>query len=238
MRSTNERKLILQMIEDGRISADEGLGLLQALKAAESGADTPGFAPVFDSTGLPIETLSAPSGDEAIENDPEPTRAQTTFEPDQAIPETITEPAIQKWKRWWMIPLWIGVTITVFGGLFMYLAQQSSGIGFWFVCASIPFALGLVVIVLAWQSRTAPWLHLRVRQPPGKSPQQIAFSFPLPVQSAAWFLRTFSRWIPGAGEKAWDQVILAVGEQANPDHPIIIQVDGAEGGEKVEIYIG
>ena len=238
MDSNNERMLILQMIEDGRISADEGLGLLQALKLADNGAETPDFAPVFDPSELPKDESSAPSGEPAIENAPEPAAASTTFDAGQAIPESIAEPAIQKWKRWWMIPLWIGVTITVFGGLFMYLAQQSSGIGLWFVCASIPFALGLVVIVLAFQSRTAPWLHLRVQRSPGKSPQRMAFSFPLPLQSAAWFLRTFQRWIPGKGKHSWDQVILAVGEQTNPDQPIVIQVDDVEGGETVEIYIG
>jgi len=238
MDSTNERMLILQMIEDGRISADEGLGLLQALKVADSDVETPDFAPVFDPTGLPMDQSSSPTDEPAMENEPGPAVAQTAFNSDQAIPETIADPAIQKWKRWWMIPLWVGVTITVFGALFMFLAQQSSGIGFWFVCASIPFALGLVVIVLAWQSRTAPWLHLRVQRSPGKSPERIAFSFPLPLQSAAWFLRTFQRWIPGARKHSWDQVILAVSEQANPDQPIVIQVDDAEGGETVEIIIG
>jgi len=238
MNSTNERMLILQMIEDGRISADEGLGLLQALKVAESGPEIPDFTPVFDPTGLPQDEPAASSDEPVISSEQEAASAQTTFDADQAIPESIADPAIQKWKRWWMIPLWVGVTITVFGGLFMYLAQQSSGIGFWFVCASIPFALGLVVIVLTWQSRTAPWLHLRVQRSPGKSPQRIAFSFPLPLQFAAWFLRTFKRWIPGMEKHSWDQAILMVGEQAKLGQPIVIQVDDAEDGETVEIIIG
>jgi hypothetical protein len=143
-----------------------------------------------------------------------------------------------KWKRWWMVPVWIGVAITVFGGLFMYLAMESSGLGFWFVCASVPFTLGLLVIVLAWGSRNAPWLHLRVQQPPGERPEKIAFSLPLPVRPAVWFLRTFSRWIPDLKEQAWDEVILAIGDKTSPDNPLYIIVDEEETGEKVEIYIG
>ena len=143
-----------------------------------------------------------------------------------------------KWKRWWMVPVWIGVAITIFGGLFMYLAMESSGLGFWFVCASVPFTLGLLVIVLAWGSRNAPWLHLRVQQPPGERPEKIAFSLPLPVRPAIWFLRTFSRWIPDLKEQAWDEVILAIGDKTSPDNPLYIIVDEEETGEKVEIYIG
>ncbi len=144
----------------------------------------------------------------------------------------------QKWKRWWMLPVWIGVGITVFGGLFMYLALRSSGIGFWFVCASTPFILGVLVIAVAWGSRNAPWLHLRVRQAPGERPEKIAFSMPLPVRPAAWFLRTFGRWIPGLQDQSYDELILAVGDKTSPDNPLYIVVDEEDTGEKVEIYIG
>lgn len=137
-----------------------------------------------------------------------------------------------------MVPVWIGVGITVFGGLFMYLAMRSSGIGFWFVCASTPFILGVLVIAAAWGSRNAPWLHLRVRQAPGEKPEKIAFSMPLPIRPAAWFLRTFGRWIPGLQEQSFDEIILAVGEKTSPDNPLYIVVDEDETGEKVEIYIG
>jgi hypothetical protein len=130
------------------------------------------------------------------------------------------------------------VGITVFGGLFMYLAMRSSGIGFWFVCASTPFILGVLVIAAAWGSRNAPWLHLRVRQAPGEKPEKIAFSMPLPIRPAAWFLRTFGRWIPGLQEQSFDEIILAVGEKTSPDNPLYIVVDEDETGEKVEIYIG
>jgi len=152
-------------------------------------------------------------------------------------PATLPDDA-RKWKRWWMVPVWIGVGITVFGGLFMYLALQSSGIGFWFVCASTPFILGLLVIVLGWGSRNAPWLHLRVQQPPGEKPERIAFSMPLPIRPAAWFVRTFGRWIPSMKEYSIDEMILAVGDKTSPENPLYIVVDEDETGEKVEIYIG
>jgi hypothetical protein len=105
----------------------------------------------------------------------------------------------------------------------------------------VPFTLGLLAIILAWQSRTSPWLHLRVQQAPGETPQRIAISMPLPTGLAAWFLRTFGHRIPAMKEQGLDELdkmILAVGKNVSPDNPIYVQVDEGENGEKVEIYIG
>jgi len=76
-------------------------------------------------------------------------------------PATSDPADAEKWRRWWMIPLWIGVGIVVVSGLFMLWAFQASGLGFWFFCTSVFLALGLVILVLAAQSRSARWLHLR-----------------------------------------------------------------------------
>jgi SHOCT-like domain len=237
MQPENERMHILDMIEEGRITADEGLSLLRALNSEGTDEQVVVVGEPLESPGSPLE----PGLEIPLPNRIAPISLPETDHP----PAHSLEPGaaaaaadMSKWKRWWMVPLWIGVGITVFGGLFMYLAQQTSGIGFWFFCASVPFALGLVVIVLAWQSRTAPWLHVRVQQRPGEKPERIAFSFPLPVALGAWFIRTFGRYIPGMQDQDWGQVIEVVGRQTTPDNPIYIQVDEEEDGEKVEIYIG
>ena len=96
----------------------------------------------------------------------------------------------------------------------------------------------MLAIAFAWISRVSLWLHLRVQQAPGEWPQQIAFSFPLPLRLAAWFLRIFGRYIPNLQDQRLDEIILAVGRSASPDNPIYIQVDEGESGEKVEIFIG
>ncbi len=143
-----------------------------------------------------------------------------------------------RWKRWWTIPLWFGVVITTFGAIFMFQAQQSSGIGFGFIAASLLFAMGVVVIVLAYQSRTAPWLHLRIQQSPGEKPERIAFSLPLPIHQASWLMQRVGRKFSGLQDQNWEQMLQAIGSSASPDNPIIVKVDEAESGEKVEIYIG
>jgi hypothetical protein len=139
-----------------------------------------------------------------------------------------------------MIPLWVGVVITVLGGIWMFGAMQSSGFGFWFVCATIPFIIGLFILVLGAQSRTAHWLHLRVQQPPGERPQRIAISFPIPIGFAAWFFRTFRKVIPGLDNvpEDIDGMLQAIKETTSPETPLYIEVDEGDGQEKVQIYIG
>jgi hypothetical protein len=229
--SADERMRILEMIESGSISAEQGMKLLEALNSTED------------------ESTELESGEEAVllldEEVPSPGEAGVTPE-DSVQPEAPRvdkaespklPPGAERWRRFWMIPLWIGVAITILGGYWMYRAQLASSVG-WFICASMPFLLGVLVLVLAAQSRTAPWLHLRVQQKEGERPQRIAFSFPIPVRLTAWFLRTFGHRINALKDTAVDEIILALGTSTSPDNPLYIQVDEGDDEEKVEIYIG
>jgi hypothetical protein len=105
------------------------------------------------------------------------------------------------------------------------------------LCASLPFALGILLIVIGWGSRTARWLHLRVQQPPGSTPQRIVISFPLPLQFASWILRTFRGHIKGMEGIDVEGMLAAVGSNTSPENPLYVEVDEGD-GEKVQIYIG
>lgn len=259
MEEKNEHMHILEMIESGKISVEEGLNLLAALDGQAESEQDELLASTHDwPASLEKTTASGSSGSIRLDSDaslplpsPAPEEAPQTSDagPQSSAPgapEILEKqpaadlpPDAAKWRRWWVVPLWIGVGLTVLGSLLLYAAVQSAGgVNFWFFCASVPFTLGLLAIILAWQSRSAPWLHLRVQQAPGETPQRIAISMPLPTGLAAWFLRTFKHRIPAMQEHDWDEMILAVGKNASPENPIYIQVDEGEDGEKVEIYIG
>ena len=228
MSEKNERLQILEMIENGTITASEGASLLKALEADYMVEDMS-----FDTEDEPEPFVTDEAG-YSKENEPaaEPLSGDV-------IADTF-DPEIEKWKRWWMIPLWIGVGITVIGGLLMVWAYQASGFGFWFGCSWLPFLLGVAVMVMAWSSRSARWLHLRIQQEPGEWPRTIAFSFPLPLRFAAWFLRTFGQFIPKVNETGvdFDQLIQVLENSTNSETPFYIEVDEGDNGEKVQIYIG
>ncbi len=220
MTDKNERIQILEMIESGVITAAEGARLLQALDADDRLEEsTEGETFSASMAGSDDDEFGSVSG-EVIENE--------------------FEPNIEKWKRYWVIPLWIGVGITIIGSLLMLWVYQSTGFSFWFACTWLPFLLGVALIAMAWGSRSARWLHLRVKQEPGEWPQTIAFSFPLPLNFAAWFMRTFGQFIPKVNEIGldFDQIIESFKDSTTPETPFYIEVDEGDNGETVQIYIG
>ena len=206
MASDNERMQILQMIEDGKISAEEGLRLLNALSSK----------PDAGSAGEAASTPAA-GGD--------------------VLPPP--QPELGGYRDWWIKPMWFGVAITILGSLFLYWVLKVAGVSFWLVLASPPFVLGVVIMALAWASRTAKWLHIRIKTgEKSDGPRRISISFPLPIGPAAWLLRMVSPFIPKLRDTGVDELITALSETTSPEAPLFVDVNEGEGGERVQVYIG
>lgn len=222
-----ERLQILEMIEKGVISASEGVRLLNSL------------------LGEPAED-NAPRISAAASTPPPPTGAPSVSESVADAPVAETKPSsapleydlgIQKWRRWWWVPLTVGIGITVISAVLMFLDYQKYQFNFWFACLWFPLLFGIVVISLAAASRTARWLHVRVHQESGEWPKTIAISLPLPIRFVAWILRVFGPHIPHMDKTSLDEVILAL-DKTSPNQPFYVKVDEGELGENVEVYIG
>lgn len=261
MDTSQERLRILDMIDSGRITAEQGMQLLRALN--ESSQNEPDVevddASSYDtfpedasngSTSLNVSTLPLPGGNRVYAPDLQP--AAPTY-PLPGVSSDVRSPGFEsaetieslsqraaRLKGLWVYPLWAGVIIAALSGLFMIVALQRNqgAIGLLFLCAAVPAALGLFVMLLAWFSRSAPWLHLRVQQAPGETPQRISLSFPLPARSGAWFVRVFGGFIPGLRDRPVENLLYMVQQTAETGEPIHIEVDEGEAGEKVEIFIG
>jgi len=186
-----EQMHILQQIDEGAISATEGMRLLRAL--AERLAPPP----------------SAPSDLE-----------------------------IASWKRWWEIPLGLGIALSVISviGLF-WLYTTQAGVTGWFILVTLPLLFGVALAFVAWASRSARWLHIRVKTNDPVLPR-IALSFPVPIHLTAWFLRTFGDRIPKLKDTGVDELIIALGESATPETPLYVSVDDSDDGEQVQVYLG
>ncbi len=228
-----ERLQILEMIEKGVISAEEGVRLLNSLgedrdERAEQAEPVEPTAP---------QLRPAASGTAGYYPTPEPVEEAPAAQPIPATAPFEFDEGVKKWRRWWWIPLTVGIVITVASGLLMFLAYQASGFGFWFACLWFPLLLGVLVISLAATSRTMRWLHVRIQQEPGEWPQTIAISLPVPIRFTAWVLRVFGRYIPNMDKTSLDEVILAL-DKTSPDQPFYVRVDEADTGEKVEVFIG
>jgi len=128
--SAEERRKILQMVADGKISAEEAAALMRSLE---------------ESAEEEIEVIEAESGSGGAGSDAQ--------EFDQVR---------RRAMRFAMIPLWVGVILTVLSAWWMYSVQKNAGLNFWFFCLSMPFLLGILLIALGAGSGSSRWLYVNV----------------------------------------------------------------------------
>ena len=206
--SSEERRKILQMVEEGRISAEQAATLMRALDA--------------DSAEPEVEVLEAgtSSGEESGD--------ASTFE------EVKTRA-----RRFAMIPLWIGVFISVLSAWAIYSVQQAAGVNFWFFCLLVPLLLGVLLIALGAGGQNSKWLYVNVdRRNAQDWPRNITLGFPLPFGLTAWFLRNFGHNIRGMRNANVDEIIQILDATGKSDAPLIINANDNEDGEHVQVYIG
>jgi hypothetical protein len=211
--SSKERQQILKMVEEGKISADEAMQLMKAL----------------DESSVELEIIEAEpgssSGPEAESDSKKPN-----------APEF--EEVARRARRLWQIPLWIGVLITISSAYWMYTLVNTSNYGFWFYFAWLPLLLGILMIALFASSRTSRWLYVNVQQVEGEWPRDITLGFPLPLGLASWFLRNFGNNMEGLRQANVDEIIEIMSKGISAKEPLIVNVDEAEHGERVQVYIG
>ena len=220
-----EREQVLKMIESGKISAEDGLKLMRTLDQNPAEEEPPAIkqATVSGAGTDPGKEKTGTSGQ----------AGKSSFD---------TDPRIEKVKsavrRLWQIPLWIGIGITILSAWGMYTLVMAANLNFWFYFLSIPLLLGVLLIVAAVGSRKARWLFVDVHQKPGDKPARIFLGFPLPLKLAAWFLRTFGRYIPDLGKTNVDEVIQVIETGFTGEAPLVVNVDEGEDGERVQVNLG
>ncbi len=240
------RMAILQQIDDGALSAAEGARLLAALAGrtslpAAAAAPTLETGPGQDSAP-PADSApgadSAPPADSAPGADPGPL-------PDSApLPDPGPPPEALRWRRFWLIPFFLGAAVLVAGAWLMALGLRTPISPFWLLCGLLPFWGGTLALALAFASRKAPWIHVRVHTGQNEWPRNIAISLPAPLRLTAWVLRHFGGRIPQLAHTGLDEVLLALdegralyGRPGGSPLPLYIEVDEGD-GERVQVYFG
>ncbi len=218
-----ERSQVLKMIENGKITPEEGLHLLQTLEQN----------PAEDEIRAAKAEAGSSSAREAAAERPEGAK-KSGLE---------TDPRIARIKdivrRLWLVPLAIGIGLTVLGGWSMYANMHTAYISGWFYCLGLPvLLLGVAIIAAAAGTRKARWLFVDVHQKPGERPQRIFLGFPLPLKFTAWFLRRVGHRIPDLKKTNVDEVIEVIETGFTGEEPLIVNVDEGGEGERVQVYIG
>ena len=212
--SAEERKKILQMVEEGKISAEQAASLMRALETDAYPAE-----PEVEV----IQTGAAPGVSSEQVHAPE-------FEQVKA-----------RARRLAMIPLWAGVFITVLSAWALYGIQQNAGMNFWFYLMLLPLMLGVLLIALGAGGRTSRWIYIDVDRRNarrGDGPRHITLALPLPLGVLSWFLRTFGNSIHGMNRGKVDGIIQMLEITKTSGEPLIVNVDDRDDGERVQIFIG
>jgi hypothetical protein len=212
------RKKILQMVADGRITAEGAAGLMRALdEDTETGTDH-----AEESAEAEVEVI--------------PSHRGSSYERAEA-PEfdRIKERA----RRFALIPLWIGIIVTVFSAWAIYAIQQNVGVNFWFYCMTLPLLVGVLLIAVGAGSRTARWIYVDVDRrnaEPGDGPKHITLGFPIPLGLVAWFFENFGHNFTGMSKGRVEGIIQMMNATKDSKEPLMINVDDDEA--HVQVYIG
>ena len=208
--SAEERRKVLQMVQDGKISAEQAASLMRALDTDPDAAEAE-VEVIETGAGAGGERFDAPEFEEV--------KARA--------------------RRFAMIPLWIGIAITVLSAWGIYSAQQNSGLNFWFFFLMIPLFIGVLLIAVGASGHTSKWLYINVdRRNAHDGPRNITLGFPLPLGLTAWFLRTFGHNIRGMRNTNVDEIIQILDATGKSGAPLIINANDNEDGEHVQVYIG
>jgi hypothetical protein len=216
--SSEERRKILQMVSEGKITAEGAAGLMRAIDD-----DAEARANHADESAEPeVEVLQGASG--------------SGYEKAEA-PEfdRIKERA----RRFALIPLWVGIGITVFSAWAIYAIQQNAGTNFWFYCMTLPLLLGILLITLGAGGRTARWIYIDVDRrnaAPGEGPRHITLGFPIPLGFVAWFFENFGHNFTGMNMGRVDGIIQMMNATRDSKEPLMINVD--DENAHVQLYIG
>ncbi len=205
--SSEERKKILQMVEDGKISAEDAVSLMAALDD-----DAEAEVEVFESaSGFGYERSEAPEFDRI--------KARA--------------------RRFALIPLWVGVLVTVASAWAIYAIQQNAGTNFWFYCMILPLLFGILLIALGGGGRASRWVYVDVDRKdakPGDGPKHITFGFPAPLGLLAWFFDSFGHNLKGMSRGKAEGVVQMMRAARDSDEPLMVHVDDDDA--HVQVYIG
>jgi hypothetical protein len=209
--SSEERRKILQMVEEGKVTAQEAVDLMRALEMEEQEAA--------------VEVI-------------DPGIASDFAEAEGSAPEF--EQIKARARHFMLIPLWVGILVTVLSAWGIYEIQNDLGTNYWWICLLLPLFLGILFIVIGAGGRSSRWLYVNVdRQRAGDWPKNITLAFPLPLGLTAWFLRNFGHHIEGLRHTNVDDIIQILEATKKSEAPLIVNVDDDHGrGERVQVYIG
>ena len=206
--SSEERKKILQMVEEGKISADQAASLMRALDADSVPAEM-----------KVIQTESGPGfeGSDAPEFEEVKSRARRFA-------------MLPLW-------IGVFVAVLSAWGIYTVQQNSGLNFWFFCLLFPLLLGVLLIALGAGGQGSKWLYVNVDRREA-HDWPQNITLGFPLPLGLTAWFLRNFGHNLRGMGKTNVDEIIQVLDATGKSGAPLIVNVNDDEDGEHVQVYIG
>lgn len=243
----SEQLHILEMIEKGELSIEEGEQRLKTLSstAASNHSLHENLSTIEILELIENGEMSSDEGLEKMLHATPTSEVENVNEEDHQTQDydLFSEDSFKKWQAWWTIPAVSGFVITFLSAIWMNSVYENSGTTFWFFFAWLPLFLGLLIMGIAWPSKNKPWVHVRIQQPPGEKPERIAISIPLPtwlvaggLKMATYFSKNDS--VSKLDSHTIEQLFSSFRKSAEEGKPFYADIDEGKNGAKVKVFIG
>lgn len=210
--SSEERRKILQMVADGKISAEEAATLMRALDE-DTAEDEPQVI-----MSAPIDT-----GERSDAPELEQVRKRAGFFSNAILVIGILSTVLFSWI------------------LFSIQQNAGLNFWFYCFSMPLFFGILLIILGAGSKNSRWIYVNVdRTNSKKDKDgPRKISIAFPLPIKFAGWFIKNFGSRIDGLKNTNVDDVVqaIAMANQGFTD-PIIVHVDDNDDGEKVQVFIG
>lgn len=206
--SSEERRKILQMVEEGKISAEEAAQLMRAL---DDDSDEVEIFEAGSSSGFERGGTSAPE-----------------FESVKARARRFA--MIPLWVG-------VFIAVLSAWGIFVIQQNAGINFWFFCLLFPLMLGVLLIALGSGGSSSKWLYVNVDRRQAEDW-PKNITLGFPLPLGLTAWFLRNFWHNIHGMKNTNVDKIIEVLDATGKSGEPFIVNVDDDEDGEHVQVYIG
>lgn len=208
--SSEERKKILDMVADGKISAEEAATLMRALDDDSAEAEIEVYEAV---SGMGGERSDAPEFEEVRRR---ARRFSGAF-------------------LW----IGILFTVFSAYGMFAIQQSTGINFWFLCLGMPLTIGILLTIMGAGSRTSRWIYVNVdRSRSKDQDGPRKITIALPLPLGLVAWFLKTFGHRIDKFKNTNVDEVVAAIAAAKNMTDPLIVHVDDSEDGERVQVFIG
>ncbi len=206
--SSEERRKILQMVEEGKISVEEAGTLMRALEADADEAEVE-----------VMETESSPGAERGEAPDFEGVKARAR-----------RFAMIPLW-------IGVFIAVLSAWGIYSVQQSAGVNFWFFCLIFPLMLGVLLITLGAGGQSSKWIYVNVD-RRHADDWPRNITLGFPLPLSLTAWFLRNFGHTIHGMEKTNVDEIIQVLDATGKSGEPFIVDVHDDEDGEHVQVYIG